>query len=119
MKKIILAVCFLLAMQSFAFADEIIDAQGIIIPCRIETVSDGFVEYKKDGNLYTFTREEASPVFNDYVDVKLKLFKKDSVSRYSGKVIIKDSWSIVIRNKSGDMDVPWYRIKFVGIYKPK
>ena len=117
MKKIILAICFLLAAQSFVFADEIIDSKGVVIPCKIETVYDGFIEYKKDGNLYFFTREKTSPVFNDYVDVRLKLFKKESVTRYSGKVIVKDMWNVIIRNENGDINIPWYRAKSVGIYK--
>ncbi len=119
MKKIILAVCCLFMLQSLVFADEIIDAKGTIIPCRIETVCDGFVEYKKDGNLYTFTREEASPVFNDYVDIRLKLLKKEPTARYSGKIIIKDMWGVIIRNENGNIDIPWYKIQFVGVYKPK
>lgn len=126
MKKIILTFCFLLIAQIFtkfpsnspAFADEVVDSKGIIIPCRIETVEEGFVEYKKDGNLYTFTRDENSPIFNDYIDVRQKLFKKDSVERYSGKIVVKDMWSTIIRNENGDIDIPFYRVKFVGVYKP-
>lgn len=127
MKKIIFAICFLfigllgaqIFAQSAAFADEIIDAQGNIIPCKIETVEDGFIEYYKDGNLHTFTREENSPVFNDYVDVRVKLLKKDSVIRHSGKILVKDMWSVIMQNENGQMDIPWYRVKFVGVYKPE
>lgn len=126
MKKIILMVCFLLMVQlvahiftqSSVFADEILDSKGNIIPCKIETVEEGFIEYHKDGNLYTFTRTENSPVFNDYIDVRLKLLKKDSITRYSGKIIAKDMWSTILRNENGDIDIPWYRVKFVGVYKP-
>lgn len=118
MKKIFL-VCFLFLMvQTFVLADEVIDSKGFVIPCKIETIEEGFVEYKKDGNLYTFVREEHSPVFNDYIDVRLKLFKKDATERYSGKIIAKDMWSTIIQNESGNIDVPFYRVKFVGVYKP-
>lgn len=120
MKKIGLAICFLLA-QIFlpcAFADEIIDSNGTIVPCRIETVSGGLIEYKKDGNLYCFQREKDSPVFNDYIDVRDKLYKRHSIERYTGKIILKDSEGVRIRNQNGDMAIPWYRVKFVGIYKP-
>lgn len=118
MKKIILAFCFLLMLQSFALADEIIDSNGNIIPCKVITVADGLVEYKKDGNLYCFAREINSPVFNDYVDVRVKLLKKESVTRYSGKIILKDLENVRLRNENGDMDIPFYRVKFIGIFKP-
>lgn len=118
MKKIILAACFLFIAQSFVFADEIIDDKGNVTPCKIVTVADGFIEYKKDGNLYSFTRAEDSLIFNDYVDVKTKLFKDEVVTRYSGKVIVKDVETVRLRNENSDMDIPFYRVKSVGIYKP-
>lgn len=122
MKKIFL-VCFLFLWAQFlinsvVFADEVIDSKGYIIPCKIETVQEGFVEYNKDGNLYYFTQSKDSPVFNDYVDVRTKLFKKDSIVRYSGKVIIKDVYGTTLQNENGNMNIPWYRVKFVGVYKP-
>lgn len=119
MKKIILT-CFLFLMaQSLVFADEIIDARGKVIPCHIVTVADDFVEYKKDGNLYFFTRPEESPVFNDYVDVRVKLYKKNSVTRYFGKILVKDLENVKLRTENGDMDIPFYRVKFVGVFKPQ
>lgn len=118
MKKIIFALCFLFMVQSFVFADEIIDSRGVTVPCKIETVDAGLVEYKKDGLLNTFVRENDSLIFNDYVDVREKLFKNDSVVRYSGKIITKDMWSTIIQNENGQIDIPFYRIKFVGVYKP-
>lgn len=120
MKNIVFAVCFLfLGCQSIVFADEIVDSKGNIIPCKIETVSDGLVEYYKEGLLYRFVRQESSPVFNDYVDVRTNLLKRDAVQRYSGKVLIKDVWSTTIRNEQGDIDVPFYRVKSVGVYRPE
>ncbi len=118
MKKILL-ICFLLLItQNFAFADEIIDSQGNIIPCKIETVEEGLIEYYKDGNLYSFIREEDSPVFNDYVDVKLNLLKKEDVARVSGKIILKDMWGVIIKNQDGKIHIPWYKVQFIGIYRP-
>lgn len=122
MKKIIFAVgvLFLIASmaKSVAFADEIIDANGTIIPCRIITVVDGFIEYKKDGNLSKFARDKDSLIFNDYVDVRGNIFKKNSGQRYSGRIVIKDIEGIRIRNENTDIEIPWYRVKFIGIYKP-
>jgi hypothetical protein len=118
MKKIIL-ICFLFLMaQSLVFADEIIDAKGVVIPCKIITVADDFVEYKKDGNLYSFSRPDESLVFNDYIDVRDNLFKRNSIKRYFGKVIIKDLENVRLRTENGDMEIPWYRVKFVGVFKP-
>lgn len=118
MKKIFLT-CFLFLMaQSFVFADEIIDAKGKIIPCHIVTVVDDLVEYKKDGNLYSFTRPNESLVFNDYVDVRVKLYQKRSIERYFGKVIVKDWENVRLRTENGDMNIPFYRVKFVGVFKP-
>jgi len=104
--------------QSLVFADEIIDAKGKVIPCKIVTVVDDFVEYEKDGNLYSFSRPDESLVFNDYVDVKVKLYKKHSTERYFGKVLIKDWENVRLRTENGDMDIPFYRVKFVGVFKP-
>ncbi len=118
MKKIIFAMVFLLMAQSFVLADEVIDSSGNIIPCKIVTVMNGLIEYKKDGNLYTFCREKDSIIFNDYVDVREKLFRKHHIKRYSGKIIVKDLENVIIRNEKGDIDIPWYRVKFIGIYKP-
>jgi len=118
MKKIIL-ICFLFLMvQNLVFADEIIDAKGKVIPCKIVTVIDDFVEYKKDGNLYSFSRPNESLVFNDYVDVRVNLFKKRSIERYFGKIIIKDWENVRIRTENGDIDIPIYKVKFVGIFRP-
>lgn len=118
MKKIILAVYFLFVSQHFVITDKIIDSQGNVIPCRIVTVADGLIEYKKDGNLYSFARTENPLIFNDYVDVRTKIFKDEVVTRYSGKVIVKDTENVRLRNENGDMDIPFYRVKAVGIYKP-
>lgn len=118
MKKIIFAVCFLFMLQPFVSADEIIDAAGNVTPCKIITVAGGLIEYEKNGNKYSFARQEDSLIFNDYVDVKTDLFKKEAVTRYSGKIIVKDLENVRIRNEDGDMDIPWYRVKFVGIYRP-
>ena len=119
MKKIIFGICFVFfAFCGVCFADEIVDSQGNIIPCKIETVSGGLVEYKKDGNLYSFARVSNQVIFNDYVDVQTKFFKDPVVQRYSGTIIAKDACGVRIRNNGQDMEIPWYRVKFVGIYKP-
>ena len=122
MKKIILSICFLLMIQflinSCAIADEIIDSQGNIIPCKIETVGDGFVEYHKNGRLCSFAREENSPVFNDYVDVRNSLLKKDSIQRIPGKIIVKDMWGVIVQTDNERINIPFFRVKFVGVYKP-
>ena len=119
MKKIIVSVVFLLIIISQAvLADEIIDYKGNLISCKIETVQEGFIEYTKDGSRYFFTREKASPIFNDYVDVQENLFKKDSITRFFGKVIVKDMWGVKLVNEEGQISIPWYKAKFIGIYKP-
>jgi len=121
MKKIILTLCFTFlinTLSSATFADEIINAQGSIIPCKIETVQGGYIEYHKNGTLCNFTREEDSPVFNDYVDVRDKLSKNSPVTRINGKIVVKDMWSTIIINDSGQIDIPFFRTKFIGIYKP-
>lgn len=119
MKKIILT-CFLFLMaQSLVFADEIVQDKGqVIIPCKIVTVVDDFVEYKKDGNLYSFTRPYVSLVFNDYVKVRQNLFKRNSFTTYTGKIIVKDWENVRIRTETGDIDIPFYRVKFVSIFNP-
>lgn len=119
MKKILIACFLFLMVQSFVFADEIIDSKGNVTPCKIVTVADGYVEYKKDDNLHSFVRLQDSLIFNDYVDVRIELFKKNPIiTRYSGKVIVRDLENVKLRNENGDMDIPFYRVKSVGIYKP-
>lgn len=117
-KKILFILGILFISQSLVLADEIIDAKGSVIPCTIETVMGGLVEYKKGGNLYMFAREDNSPIFNDYVDVKENIFKNNSVVRYFGKIIVKDMWNVVIKNDSGNINIPFYKVKFIGVYKP-
>lgn len=119
MKRFLL-VCFLVLMtQSLVVADEIIDAKGNIVPCKIETIMDGLIEYKKDGSLHTFARENDQTVYNDYVDVRVISSKKISSQRIFGKIIHKDLAGVKIRNEDGDMMIPWFRVKFVGVYKPE
>lgn len=125
MKKIISVLFILVLAQASArvaaFADEIIDSKGTITPCKIETVAGGLIEYKKEGNLYSFQREKNSLVFNDYVDVRVKVDLKNKeipFTRYSGEIISKDFDGLILRNENGDTHIPWYRVKFVGVYKP-
>ena len=109
----------LLTVQNLVFADEIVDSKGVITPCKIITVSDGFVEYEQNGCLNTFCRNIDQPVFNDYVDVRTKLFAKhETITRYCGTLVMKDFGGVTIRTTNGIMNIPWYRVKFVGVYKP-
>lgn len=122
MKKIILVCLMVLAVQvfvkSFVSADEVLESTGNIIPCKIETVYGGLIEYHKNGSLYLFSRTNDSLIYNDYVDVRTKLFKKDAITRFTGQIITKDMWGIILKGDNGNMDIPWFRVKFVGIYKP-
>lgn len=118
MKKIICICLVFLASQCLCIADEIIDASGNIIPCKIETVAGGLIEYKKDGNLKSFQRENSSNIFNDYVDIIINPFKKDSTQRISGTIITRDFDGIKIKNQDGLTYIPLHKVKFIGIYKP-
>lgn len=118
MKKIISICLVFLASQCVCFADEIIDANGNIIPCKIETVTGGLIEYTKDGNLKSFQREDNSLVFNDYVDVLTNPFKKDSIQRITGTILTRDFDGVKIKNQDGLTNIPLHKIKFIGVYKP-
>lgn len=121
MKKIILilGIIGLFVVNNSAFSDEIIDSKGNITPCKIVTVGEGLIEYQKDGCLNTFCRDMNQPVFNDYVDVRTTLISRHEViTRYCGTIIMKDFSGVKINTQSGVMTIPWYRVKFVGIYKP-
>ncbi|MDD3435804.1 MAG: hypothetical protein PHC64_01480 [Candidatus Gastranaerophilales bacterium] len=117
MKKIILAGLLFFMAQSLVVADEIIDSKGNITPCKVVTVMNGLIEYKKDGSLYNFEREKDSLIYNDYVDVRDKFFKNAKITRYTGKIVVKDVENVILRNENGDVNIPWYRVKFIGIYK--
>lgn len=117
MKKIVCLCLMVLATQGFCLADEVIDANGNIIHCKIETVSGGLIEYIKDGNLLSFQREN-SVIFNDYVDVRTNSLKKDSVKRITGTILVRDFDGVRIMNSDGLTNIPNYRVKFIGIYKP-
>lgn len=118
MKKIIF-ICFLFLMaQNFVFADEILESNGNIINCKVETVMGGLIEYKKDGNIYYFERSKDQPIFNDYADAEVKLFKKETLTRYTGKIMYKDAYGVRLINNETEVDIPWYRLRAVGVYKP-
>lgn len=118
-KNLLIALCFMISLSNITFADEIIQSDGVAVPCRIETVVDGFVEYYKNGVLYSFARETSSPIFNDYIVVKNKVFTRKNTTKYYGKVLIKNMWNTVLRLNDGtSMNIPFYRVKFIGIYKP-
>ena len=122
MKKILLTVCVLLMAQFFAqssvFADEIIDGKGNITPCSFVMVADGLIEYQKDGCLFSFQRVNKDPVFGDYVDVKKNFFKDVVTERISGLVYCKNLGGVVITANGENMNIPWYRVKNIGMYKP-
>lgn len=119
MKKIIFTCFLFLIAQNFVLADEIVDGRGTIIPCKIETVEGGLIQYHKEGGLFTFNREKDSLIFNDYVDVRTNLFKRDSIKRITGQIITKDFDGLRIKNEDGEMVIKNYRVKFIGIYKPE
>ena len=118
MKKIVLMLAVLLATSTMVFADEIIDSKGTITPCKITSVNDVYVEYQKDGTTHYLQRYKTQPIFNDYVDVFTGVKKGNRVVRYTGKILSKDFRGIFLLNGSENMQIPWYRIKFIGIYDP-
>ena len=118
MKKFLLICLIVLASQGLAFADEIINESGTTIQCKIITVGDGLFEYKKDGFIYSFHRASSENLFPDYVDARTKLFSKNSIKRYTGKIIVKDAQGVRIRTSDGDIQIPWYKVHFIGVFKP-
>jgi len=122
MKKILLMFGILLMAQAFGFsavfADEIIDSKGNITDCKIVTVAEGLIEFKKDGCLYSFRRLDKDPVFGDYVDVKKNLFKDVVVERISGHVYCKNFGGVIVKIQDEVMNIPWYRVQNTGMYKP-
>ena len=120
MKKfaVIFSVFVLFLTSACAFADEIVDAQGNVTTCTITSIDNGLIEYNKDGMARTFTREVSSPVFNDYVDVQTNIYKKTSIVRYTGQIILKDFEEVIIQTNEGNMRIPWYKVKLIGVYKP-
>lgn len=104
--------------QSIVFADEMIDSKGSITPCKIITVCDGLIEYQQNGCIYSIQRANNQPIFNDYVDVRTKLFRRHTIARHTGTVILKDFGGVKIRANGEDMQIPWWRVKFVGVYNP-
>lgn len=121
MKKfaVILGILGLFCIENFAFADEIIDALGKVTTCNITGIENGFIEYQKDGMTRTFTREQNSAIFNDYVDVQTNLLDKKAVVRYTGQILVKDMQEIIIQTNEGKMRIPWYKVRLVGVYKPE
>lgn len=119
MKKFLLIISVIFLFQTLAFADEIIDSKGNIIPCKIITICDGLIEYQKDGLLNTFYREMNQAIFNDFVDVVDNLKKRKITTRYSGIILFKDPSGIRLQVQNGEtMQIPWYKVKFVGVYNP-
>ena len=124
MKKILLTAFVLFLAQFMAqtsvFADEIIDSKGDITPCKIVTVSDGLIEYQKDGGRISFNRIIKDPVFSDYVDVVTSIkYKKIDVERITGYVSVKNLGGVIIKKDGECIEIPWFRVLNVGIYKPE
>lgn len=118
MKKILLITTLFLLAQLSVFADEIIDASGNVTECKIVTVSEGLIEYDKDGSLFSFVRNSKDNVFNDYVDFVPSLKERQVLERVYGTIIYRDFKSVLIKTKDGNMQIPWYRIRLVGLYRP-
>lgn len=119
MKKIFLTFCLLVMVQTIVFADEIIDAKGNITPCKILTISDGFIEYQKDGCRYNIQREKTQAVFNDYIDVITDLRHPKATQRRNGTIFFKDFSGAHLQVQKGEIVwIPWYKIKFIGVYNP-
>lgn len=117
-KNIFFIIIMLLFIQN-AYADEIIQADGTTTVCKIESVMGGLIEYRQNGSLNYFTRVSQSPIFSDYVIVRDKLFKKEGITRYSGTVVLKNNWNtIILTNDRKYMEIPFFRVKFIGIYRP-
>jgi hypothetical protein len=123
MKKILLTVFVLFlaqfVVQSSALADEIIDSKGNIIPCKIISVSDGLIEYKKDNCQFSFNRILKDPVFSDYVDVRRIVSGKLVLERISGYVSCKNLGGVIVKKEGEIIDIPWYWVANLGIYKPE
>lgn len=119
MKKIVLMLAILLVTPMLVFADEIINSKGTIIPCKITSINDVYVEYQKDGTTHYLQRYKEQPIFNDYVDVFSGVKKGNRIIRYTGKILSKDFRGIfLITGNEENMQIPWYRIKFIGVYDP-
>ena len=118
MKKIILMLAIMFVTPMLVFADEIIDSKGTITPCRITSINDVYVEYQKDGVTHYLKRYKEQPVFNDYVVVFSCLKKEKHVVRYTGKILSRDYRGIYMIIGPESMQIPWYRIEFVGVYDP-
>lgn len=101
-----------------AFADEIIDRVGNITPCKITSVSDGLIQYKINGSEFSLRREYNNPVFNDYVETISSIGKEIKTVRYTGKLVFKDHTMVTIRTNNEDVNIPWYRVKLIGLYNP-
>lgn len=110
--------CFQTACFASIFNDEIVADNGKTIPCHVISVLDGFIEYNSNGSKYKFTRENQSAIFSDYVDVRTKLGKNGITSRYTGTIIYKDYFNLVMRKDGNIVEIPFYRVRQIGIYKP-
>ena len=117
MKKIFLLFWVFIGLTSSAFADSVHDSRGGVINGKIDGVSDGIIQIKKDGNIITLIRPKASPVYKDSIIVRKRLISTQK-NKYSGYVIFADNGFVRILCQDTQIVVPRYKVSNIELYVP-
>ena len=117
MKKIILTIFTVLFFAGSAFADAVYDNRGGVINGKIDGISDGIIQIKKDGNIITIYRTVPSPVYKDSIIVRKHLLSTKTI-KYSGHIMFLDTGFVKILCQDTQIVVPRYKVKDVTVYVP-
>ena len=117
MKKIILIIFMFLFCTASAFADSVYDNRGGVINGKIDGISEGIIQIKKDGNIITIIRPVQSPVYKDSITVRKHLISKQKI-KYSGYIIFADNSFIKILCQDTKIVVPRYKVSDIELYVP-
>ena len=117
MKKILTVLLIFMGLAGCAFADSIHDSKGGVINGKIDGISDGIIQIKKDGNIITFIRPKPSPVYKDSILVRKRLISFQKI-KYSGYIIFADSGFVRILCEDNQITVPRYKVSNMELFIP-
>jgi len=118
MKKILgLVLIFFMASGACFAKDAIYDSKGSKITGKLESVIEGLIQIKNNGNMVTIIRPQAHHLYKDTVYAR-KRFISRQVIKYTGDVIFADNSSVSIMCAGAKVVIPKYRVKKIELYLP-
>lgn len=118
MKKILGLILIFFMMGCACFAkDTIYDSKGSKITGKLETVIDGLIQVKNNGNAVSLVRRQPHHLYKDAVFAR-KRFLSRQIIKYTGDVLFVDGSSVSIMCAGAKVVIPRYRVKKIELYLP-